>query len=65
MYDILYVNSHLRQVPVQRGVHSRDAAAGIARREAQRRGGIGRMFLPGSQLMRECVVVVPAGRQLH
>ncbi len=59
MYDVVYVNVQLHQVPVARRVETRERAAEIARAEARRRGNISRMFLPGSGPTRDCVLIVP------
>lgn len=58
MYDVIYIDSHGSETPVARHLEDRGDAAEIARREAAKRHA-GRMVLPGSAKLPNCVCVVP------
>ena len=58
MYDVIYIDEHGAETPLANRVESRDDACAIARREATERG-TGRLMLPGSANVRDCVCVVP------
>ncbi len=58
MYDVIYIDSHGGETPVAQHVDDREEANDVARRVAAERGA-GRMVLPGSTKLRNCVCVVP------
>jgi hypothetical protein len=58
MYDVVYIDPHGEQIPVARQLDDRKDAAEVARQAAAERGA-GRMVLPGSSHMRNCVCVIP------
>ena len=58
MYDVVYINAQGEETPVARQLDDRKDAAEVARQAAIERGA-GRMVLPGSQRLRNCVCVVP------
>jgi hypothetical protein len=58
MYDVIYIDSHGDETPVAQHVTDRKDAAEVAKSEAVTRGA-GRMVLPGSSNLRNCVCVVP------
>ena len=58
MYDVVYIDAHGGETPVARQLDDRQDAADVARQAAAERGA-GRMVLPGSQRLRNCVCVVP------
>ena len=58
MYDVIYVDAHGDETPVAQHVADRGDAARVAREAAAERGA-GRMVLPGSVKLRDCVCVVP------
>ena len=60
MYDVIYIDSHGDETPVAQRVADRNDAAEVAKRAAAERG-VGRMMLPGSAKLRNCVCVVPVG----
>ena len=59
MYDVIYIDQHGVETSLAHDVSERDDACAIARREATERGA-GRLMLPGSANVRDCVCVVPA-----
>ena len=61
MYDVIYIDAHGSETPVAQHLDSRMDAADVARRAAADRG-VGRMFLPGSTKLPNCVCVVPVPR---
>ena len=58
MYDVIYIDAHGSETPVAQHLDDRTDAADVARRAAADRG-VGRMFLPGSTKLPNCVCVVP------
>ena len=58
MYDVIYVDAHGSETPVAQHVDDREQANDVARRAAAERGA-GRMMLPGSTKLPNCVCVVP------
>jgi hypothetical protein len=57
MYDVIYVDAHGSETPVAQHV-DREEANDVARQAAAERGA-GRMVLPGSAKLPNCVCVVP------
>ena len=57
MYDVIYIDAHGSETPVAQHLDDRGDAADVARRAAADRG-VGRMFLPGSSKLPNCVCVV-------
>ncbi len=58
MYDVIFIDAHGSETPVAQHLDDRRDAADVARRAAADRG-VGRMFLPGSTKLPNCVCVVP------
>jgi hypothetical protein len=58
MYDVIYVDAHGSETPVAQHVDDREEATEVARHAAAERGA-GRMVLPGSTKLPNCVCVVP------
>jgi hypothetical protein len=58
MYDVIYIDSHGDETQVAHDMVDRKDAAEIAKRAAAERG-VGRMVLPGSAKLPNCVCVVP------
>jgi hypothetical protein len=58
MYDVIYIDSQGAETPVAEHMADRADAARIAKDEAAERGA-GRMVLPGSAKLCNCVCVVP------
>jgi hypothetical protein len=58
MYDVIYIDSHGDETPLAQHVTDRNDAAEVAKHEAAERG-VGRMVLPGSAKLPNCVCVVP------
>jgi hypothetical protein len=58
MYDVIYIDAHGSETPVAQHVDDRDEARDVARQAAAERGA-GRMMLPGSTKLPNCVCVVP------
>jgi hypothetical protein len=58
MYDVIYIDSHGDETPLAQHVTDRKDAAEVAKLEAATRGA-GRMVLPGSSKLPNCVCVVP------
>ena len=58
MYDVIYIDSQGAETPVAQHMSDRADAARIAKDAAVERGA-GRMFLPGSAKLCNCVCVVP------
>ncbi len=58
MYDVVYIDAHGEETPVAQHLDDRKNAADVARRAAAERGA-GRMVLPGSAKLRNCVCVIP------
>jgi hypothetical protein len=61
MYDVIYIDSHGDETPVAQHVSDRKDAAELAKQAAHERG-VGRMMLPGSAKLPNCVCVVPVLR---
>jgi hypothetical protein len=61
MYDVIYIDSHGDETPVAQHVSDRKDAAELAKQAALERG-VGRMMLPGSAKLPNCVCVVPVLR---
>ena len=58
MYDVIYIDAQGSETPVAQHVDDRKDAAQVARLAAAERGA-GRMVLPGSAKLPNCVCVVP------
>lgn len=58
MYDVIYIDSEGAETPVAQHLDDRKDAAQLARTAAAERGA-GRMVLPGSAKLPNCVCVVP------
>jgi hypothetical protein len=58
MYDVIYIDSHGDETPLAEHVADRKDAAAVAKQAAAERGA-GRMVLPGSVKLPNCVCVVP------
>src|SRR3954449_3318738 len=58
MYDVVYIDAHGDETPVAQQLDDRKDAADVARQAAAERGA-GRMVLPGSSKLPNCVCVVP------
>jgi hypothetical protein len=58
MYDVVYFDAHGEETPVARQLDDRKDAAEVARQAAAERGA-GRMVLPGSSRLTNCVCVIP------
>jgi hypothetical protein len=58
MYDVIYIDSHGDETPLAQQMADRKDAAEVAKHEAAERG-VGRMVLPGSAKLPNCVCVVP------
>ena len=58
MYDVIYIDAHGGETPVAQHLNDRKDAAQLARQAAAERG-VGRMMLPGSSKLPNCVCVVP------
>ena len=60
MYDVIYIDAQGCETAVAEHLHDRVDAASVAREVAAERGA-GRMMLPGSVKLPNCVCVVPVG----
>jgi hypothetical protein len=58
MYDVVYIDADGEETPVAQHFDDRKDATDVARQVAAERG-VGRMVLPGSTKLRNCVCVVP------
>ena len=58
MYDVIFIDAHGDETRVAQHLADRGAAAAVAKREAAARG-VGRMVLPGSSKLPNCVCVIP------
>jgi hypothetical protein len=58
MYDVIYIDSHGDETSLAQHLDDRQDATNVAREAAAERGA-GRMVLPGSVKLRNCVCVVP------
>ena len=58
MYDVVYIDAHGAETPVAQQLDDRKDAAEVARQAAAERGA-GRLVLPGSNRVRNCVCVIP------
>jgi hypothetical protein len=58
MYNVVFIDAKGAETQLAERLVDRDAAAQIARRSAAERG-VGRMVLPGSVKLPNCVCVVP------
>jgi hypothetical protein len=58
MYDVIFIDGHGSETPLAKQLNDRRDAADLARRAASERG-VGRMVLPGSSRLPNCVCVVP------
>jgi hypothetical protein len=61
MYDVIYIDLHGSQTLLAHDLSDRAVAADLACRAAAERGA-GRLVLPGSTNLRDCVCVVPTSR---
>ena len=64
MYDVIYIDAHGSETPVAQHLDDRGDAANVARQAAADRG-VGRMFLPGSSKLPNCVCVVPVSSPIE
>ena len=60
MYDVIYIDAQGCETAAAEHLHDRVDAASVAREAAAERGA-GRMMLPGSVKLPNCVCVVPVG----
>lgn len=58
VYDVIYIDAQGSETRVAEAVEERAEAADLARRVAAERGA-GRMVLPGSGKLPNCVCVIP------
>ena len=58
MYDVVYIDAQGDETPVAQHLDDRKDAADVARQAAAERGA-GRMVLPGSSKLPNCVCVIP------
>jgi hypothetical protein len=58
MYDVIYIDPQGGETPLAKHLDDRGDATSVARKAAAERGA-GRMVLPGSVKLRNCVCVVP------
>jgi len=58
MYDVIYIDAQGDETPVAQHFDDRKDATDVARQVAAERG-VGRMVLPGSSKLPNCVCVVP------
>jgi hypothetical protein len=58
MYDVIFIDAEGSETPLARDLDDRCDAAQLAREAAAERG-VGRMVLPGSAKLPNCVCVVP------
>jgi hypothetical protein len=58
MYDVIYIDSDGDETPLAQHLANRSDATNVAKHEAAERG-VGRMVLPGSSKLPNCVCVVP------
>jgi len=58
MYDVIYIDGQGDETPLAQQMTDRKDAAEVAKLEAAQRG-VGRMVLPGSSKLPNCVCVVP------
>ena len=58
MYDVIFIDSEGDETPVAQHLADRKDAAEVAKRAAAERG-VGRMMLPGSAKLPNCVCVIP------
>ena len=58
MYDVIYIDAYGSETPVAQHVGDMAEATDVARAAAAERGA-GRMVLPGSTKLPNCVCVVP------
>jgi hypothetical protein len=61
-YDVIYIDSQGDETSLAQHLDDRKDAASVAREAAAERGA-GRMVLPGSAKLRNCVCVVPVAEQ--
>ena len=58
MYDVVYIDAQGTETRLAQQLDDRKDAAEVARQAAAERGA-GRMVLPGSHRLRNCVCVIP------
>ena len=58
MYDVIYIDAHGAETMLAQDLPDRAVAADLARRLSAERGA-GRLVLPGSRKLENCVCVVP------
>ena len=58
MYDVIYIDSDGGETPLAQHMIDRKDAAEVAKQAAAERG-VGRMVLPGSSKLPNCVCVIP------
>jgi hypothetical protein len=64
MYDVIYIDAHGCETQLAHDLTDRAMAADLACRLAAERGA-GRLVLPGSTNLRDCVCVVPTSPLLR
>ena len=62
MYDVIYIDGQGSETPLAQHLDDRKDAADVARQAAAERG-VGRMVLPGSSKLPNCVCVIPVPRR--
>ena len=62
MYDVIYIDAQGSETPLVQHVDDRKEATDVARQAAAERGA-GRMVLPGSAKLPNCVCVVPTAEE--
>ena len=61
MYNVIFIDAQGAETPLAQQLFDRQDAAQFARRVAAERG-VGRMMLPGSSKLPNCVCVVPVAQ---
>ena len=62
MYDVVYIDADGAETPVAQHLDDRKDATEVARQAAAERGA-GRMVLPGSSKLPNCVCVIPVSSE--
>ena len=62
MYNVIYIDAQGDETPLAQHMSNRNDAAAVAKHEAAERG-VGRMVLPGSTKLPNCVCVVPVASE--
>ena len=58
MYDVIYIDAHGDETPVAQQLDDRRTPR-TSREQAAAERGVGRMMLPGSRRLPNCVCVIP------